>query len=58
MPGRLASSRSLIRNTRRGQSIAVGPVAIREVDPVVARYRVQISAPQPREKSACHSDRA
>ena len=31
------------QNTRCGEGIAVGPVAIRDLDPVVARNRVQIS---------------
>ena len=45
-------------NTRGGQGISVSPVAIRDIDPVMACNLVEIPAPQPRKKPARHPDRA
>ena len=45
------------QNTRGSQCISVGPVAIRDVDPVMPRNLVEVPAPQPGEKAARHLDR-
>ncbi len=46
------------QSTRGGQGISVGPVAIRDSDPIMPCKLVEIAAPQPREKAARHLDRA